>query len=86
MRLQGDALRLHGIAARLGCGWVGGTDLFGLYETPSAPGAKDFLARHQIWCQIFPWSDGWIRLGLPGSAADWDRLEAVVKSRGTERL
>ena len=32
-------------------------------------------ARRGVWSRIFPWSPGWIRLGLPG-LGEWDRLTA----------
>lgn len=77
-RLTRDAARLDALAT--GAGWrvAGGTTLFRLYDTPDAQAACDRLARHRIWSRAFPYSDHWLRLGLPGPAADWDRLRAAL--------
>lgn len=76
------ALRLDRIA--LSAGWqpAGGTHLFRLYDTGDAAAAQDHLAQARIWSRRFPYSDGWLRLGIPGSHAEWDRLtDALRKSR-----
>ena len=44
---------------------VGGTDLFRLYNTDNATDWRDRLARAHVWSRIFPYSDTWLRLGLP---------------------
>lgn len=61
---------------------VGGTHLFRLYQTPDAPAARDQLARAGIWSRIFPWHPHWIRLGIPGSRAEFDRLQQVFTAAG----
>lgn len=78
-RLEGDAARMDALAQ--GAGWqlAGGTVLFRSYLTPDAAAAQDRLARSQIWSRIFPWSVRWLRLGLPGSAAEWDRVSAALR-------
>lgn len=77
-RLRPEAQRLDALAQ--GAGWrlVGGTALFRTYATPDAAKAQDGLARHRIWTRIFPYSADWLRLGLPGSATEWDRLAAAL--------
>lgn len=77
-RLQDEAARIDQLAARVGWTLVGGTPLFRLYDTPDASAAQDRLARARIWSRIFPYSARWIRLGLPGGAAEWDRLERAL--------
>ncbi|MCW1919463.1 pyridoxal phosphate-dependent class II aminotransferase [Rhodobacter sp. KR11] len=72
-RLAAEARRLDALAAAWGWALVGGGHLFRTYDTGDAQAAQDFLARHGIWSRIFPWSKGWLRLGLPG-LAEWDRL------------
>lgn len=69
-------------ALALGAGWqpAGGTELFRLFETPDAAAAQSRLARHQIWSRIFPYSNRWLRLGLPGSAAEWTRLSHALEA------
>ena len=42
---------------------------------------KARLARHRIWTRAFPYSTGWLRLGLPGTVAEWARLETALASR-----
>lgn len=73
------ALRLDRIA--LSAGWVpaGGTHLFRLYDTPDADAAQDRLARAHIWSRRFPYSDRWLRLGIPGNRDEWDRLIAALR-------
>lgn len=78
VRLAADAARLDALAA--GAGWrlAGGTGLFRLYDTPDAAAARDRLAAARIWSRVFPYSDTWLRLGLPGPAAEWARLAAAL--------
>lgn len=73
-RLAADAARLDALT-----GWrvAGGTPLFRLYDTGDAALMQDRLARARIWTRRFPWSDGLLRLGLPGPES-WARLEAVL--------
>lgn len=76
-RLTQDAARLDGIMARTGATVTGGTSLFRLYTIENAKELQSHLAHHKIWSRIFPYSDRWIRLGLPGPDG-WSRLEAAV--------
>ncbi len=78
VQLGADAGRADTLAIRRGWALVGGTPLFRLYQTPDAKAAQDHLARHQIWSRIFPWSAGWLRLGLPGSEGEWARLATAL--------
>jgi len=77
-RLHADTARLDAAAIHAGWRLVGGTALFRSYDTGDAAAARDRLARARIWSRIFPWSAGWIRLGLPGDASGWARLEAAL--------
>ncbi|WP_265501316.1 threonine-phosphate decarboxylase CobD [Paracoccus beibuensis] len=72
------SLRLDMLAAGAGWACVGGTHLFRLYETPDARAAQDRLARARIWTRRFPYSDRWLRLGIPGNRTEWDRLAAAL--------
>lgn len=78
LRLVAEAARMDAICMKFGWQALGGTPLFRLYDTPDARSAQDLLARHQIWSRIFPYSPSWIRLGLPGGAAEWARMESVA--------
>jgi cobalamin biosynthetic protein CobC len=81
-RLVAGAVRLDALAA--GAGWklVGGTSLFRLYDTGDAAAARDRLARARIWSRAFPYSAGWLRLGLPGPEAEWRRLADALSAGG----
>ncbi|WP_299912548.1 threonine-phosphate decarboxylase CobD [uncultured Paracoccus sp.] len=74
------ALRLDRLAMQRGWQVVGGTHLFRLYETGDAEAAQDALARSQIWTRRFPYSKGWLRMGIPGDHAEWDRVVAAMRS------
>ena len=78
-RLRSDASRLDVMAQSAGWKPLGGTELFRLYDTPDAAATQHRLARRQIWTRLFPYSDRWLRLGLPGQAAEWDRLAAALR-------
>lgn len=73
------SLRLDRLAT--GAGWqaLGGTHLFRLYGTPDAGAAQARLARARIWTRRFPYSAGWLRLGIPGDRGEWDRLAAALQ-------
>ncbi|WP_424972007.1 threonine-phosphate decarboxylase [Dinoroseobacter sp. S76] len=77
-RLSQDANRLDRLT--MGAGWrvLGGTPLFRLYDTPSAEAAQDRLGACHILARRFPYSDTWLRLGLPGSSEGWVRLEKAL--------
>jgi len=73
-RLALDAARLDTLV-----GWklVGGTDLFRTYEVEDAAATQEMLARGKVWSRIFPYSNSWIRLGLPAPDR-WDQLKAAL--------
>ena len=73
------SLRLDRLAMRRGWQVVGGTHLFRLYDTGDAAAAQDHLARAHIWTRRFPYSSGWLRMGIPGDHTEWDRLAAAMR-------
>lgn len=79
LRLRADAKRLDALAHLAGWSLVGGTDLFRLYETDNAAEAQERLARRQIWTRAFPYSTTWLRLGLPGTEGEWERVAAALR-------
>lgn len=81
-RLDGDAARLDALARAAGWSLIGGTPLFRTYDTSDAAAAQDRLARGHVWSRRFPYSDTWLRLGLPGSDADWAQLTAAMDPAG----
>lgn len=78
-RLARDAMRLDARLNDIGARLVGGTDLFRTYAMPGrAADWQGKLARAHVWTRVFPYSDTWMRFGLPGSDADWAQLEAAL--------
>jgi cobalamin biosynthetic protein CobC len=78
VRLEADAARLDTLSERAGMRLVGGTCLFRTYAVHDAAGLQRDLARQRIWTRVFPYSERWIRVGLPGDAAGWERLAAAL--------
>lgn len=76
-RLSRDAERLDALMAKSGIPSVGGTSLFRLYEVDNAVSWQEKLASGHVWSRIFPYSDRWLRLGLPAPDR-WDQLEAAL--------
>jgi len=76
-RLKTDGLKLDALMTNAGAHPVGGTDLFRLYDVGDAIAWQNRLADHHIWSRIFPYSDKWLRLGLPPEHG-WARLEAAL--------
>jgi cobalamin biosynthetic protein CobC len=81
-RLHVDSARLRTLLAASGWSSVGATALFVTVETGDARAAQARLARGRIWTRAFPYSAGWLRLGLPGCCEEWDRLEAALPRHG----
>jgi cobalamin biosynthetic protein CobC len=77
IRLQQDSDRLDQMMTARGARLAGGTTLFRLYETDDAAAWQDRLAASHIWSRIFPYSDRFLRLGLP-APDQWERLEAAL--------
>jgi len=75
-----DSARLDDLARGAGWDLVGGTPLFRTYATPDAAKVQRHIATHQIWTRIFPYSQKWIRLGLPAQENDWLRLSIALRS------
>lgn len=78
-RLTDGAARLDRLATEAGWQLIGGTPLFRTYATPDATAAQEALAKHRIWSRIFPYSDSWLRLGLPPRAG-WAQLERAMRA------
>lgn len=77
-RLASDVERLDAIAVEAGWTLVGGSMLFRLYDVQDAKAVQDSLAKARIWTRVFPYSDRWLRLGLPGSETEWDQLTRAI--------
>jgi cobalamin biosynthesis protein CobC len=57
---------------------VGGTSLFRLVRTPAAAALFDQLGRAGILARRFAEYPSWLRFGLPGTEAAWQRLAAAL--------
>lgn len=77
-RLSRDAVRMDALAERSGWRAVGGTVLFRTYDVGDAAAVQDQLAKARIWVRSFPYSTGWLRFGLPGDEAGWQRLAGAL--------
>lgn len=77
VRLNEDSAHMDALMIRAGARVEGGTALFRLYEVDDAKAWQARLARHHIWSRVFPYSDTWLRLGLP-APGQWSRLEDAL--------
>lgn len=77
MRLEADAARLDQLLQSRGATCLGGTPLFRLYDVGNAELWQGKLASAHIWTRRFPYSESWLRLGLP-EPDRWDQLEAAL--------
>ena len=79
IRLKKDSTRLDQIMSSKNIKAIGGTDLFRLYEVKNAHKIQDKLAQSFIWSRIFPYSENWLRLGIPGNQSEWMRLAKALE-------
>ncbi|WP_073953734.1 threonine-phosphate decarboxylase CobD [Thalassospira sp. TSL5-1] len=63
---------------------IGGTNLMRLYEGENLPALQDHLAKQGIWVRGFASAPTWLRLGLPGTPANMDRLSAALSGFGKQ--
>ena len=84
-RLMVAADRLNAILLSTGIEIVGGTALFQLARTPAAYDLFHHLGRAGILVRSFPEHSSWLRFGLPGTEADWARLQMAMAAYGATR-
>lgn len=77
-RLTTEATRLDALTAHAGWALVGGCALFRTFATPDAAQSQHQLACHGIWSRRFSYDAHWLRLGLPGTEAEWARLKKAL--------
>ena len=77
-QLDAQVVALDGILDRHGLAIVGGTPLYRLITDPRVPQLHAGLARRAVWTRIFDYRPDWLRLGIPGTADDLDRLDAAL--------
>ena len=76
-RLDAGAGRLDRLMTARGANIVGGTSLYRLYDVDTAAGWQDRLAKARVWSRVFPYTDRWLRLGLP-APGEWAQLDAAL--------
>jgi cobalamin biosynthetic protein CobC len=81
-RLAAAAERLDRLLSRSGLEIVGGTSLFRLARTPSAPAFFRQLGLAGIVVRRFPNQPAWLRFGLPVDESEWSRLQAALAPVG----
>ena len=77
-RLKASAVRLDALLEGAGLKVLGGTDLFRLAEGSAAQALYERLGHQGILTRAFDYNADWLRFGLPGSEADWARLETAL--------
>ena len=77
-RLAGEAVRLDALLVAVGFEIVGGTRLFRLARHGEAARWFAHLGRAGILTRPFPARPDWLRFGLPGTEAEWERLGATL--------
>ncbi len=75
------ALRLDTLLAKAGLEIIGGTALFRLVRTKEAAQLFQRLGQGGIIVRRFAEHPAWLRFGLPGSEAEWQRLGAALAAR-----
>lgn len=76
--LDENTVKLDHLMTDTNASVIGGTSLYRLYSVKSAKDFQSHLAKHHIWSRVFPYSQTWVRLGLPSHPHDWARLEKVL--------
>jgi len=77
-RLLQDGARLAQLLSDAGLPPAGGCGLFQWVPTEQAEAIHQQLAQRGIFTRLFSQPRS-VRFGLPGSAAEWDRLDAALK-------
>jgi cobalamin biosynthesis protein CobC len=78
-RLATAVQRLDALLAGAGLEVAGGTALFRFVRTPAAGALFDRLGRAGIFVRRFAEQPTWLRIGLPGSETEWERLEKALR-------
>ncbi len=82
IRLRSAAARLDGLMQARGLPPIGGTSLFRLYRVGNAAAIHAQLARKRILARRFDYAGDWLRLGLPGTEAAWERVARAIGEIG----
>lgn len=80
VRLGEDGARLGYLLRQAGAEPVGDTPLFRLVSHVAAPALFVALARRGILVRPFSGEPRWLRFGLPGVEAEWQRLDHALRA------
>jgi cobalamin biosynthetic protein CobC len=80
------ALRLDVLLAGAGLEIVGGTSLFRLARTKEAAALFRHLGEAGIYVRRFSEYPAWLRVGLPGSEAEWQRLRSALMTFASAKM
>lgn len=80
LRLTEEARRMNGLLEKAGLKIAGGTSLFTLVRDERSRVLFEHLGRRGILVRIFDERPDDMRFGLPGSEAEWQRLEEALRS------
>ncbi|AZO29617.1 threonine-phosphate decarboxylase CobD [Mesorhizobium sp. M1B.F.Ca.ET.045.04.1.1] len=84
-RLAGDAERLDALLARFDVPVAGGTSLFRFLSFPDAPTLFAALGERGVLVRHFAARPHVLRIGLPGSEEEWQRLEGALAAWASRR-
>lgn len=79
-KLAEAALKLDACLVKAGLEVIGGTSLFRLVRSKDAGRVFQSLGEAGIMVRRFAEHPTWLRFGLPGGEADWQRLERALAS------
>jgi cobalamin biosynthetic protein CobC len=79
-RLGDGACRLDGLLQAAGIEVVGGTNLFRLARHKDAAGLFSRLCLAGILTRPFQAQPDWLRFGIPGGPAEWERLDTALRA------
>lgn len=77
-KLAGEAVRLDGLLRAAGLEPAGGTSLYRYVRTGHAPELFEMMGRCGILLRDFAAQADALRIGLPGTSTEWQRLEAAL--------
>ena len=83
-RLADEMADLTLLLSEQGLSVFGGTPLFALAGTRNAAALHEALARRRIWTRVFDYAPTWMRIGLPGSGENLQRLRQALADAAKE--
>ena len=78
-RLNKDVLNLDKILLKNDIKVIGGTSLFRLISIKDPKKLQDKLCQRKILTRTFPYSEAFLRLGIPHKPEHWKRIENALR-------